>query len=464
MISHPLSGSGDFQNLNIVDTKEDFGYSGDYPKYKQVGGDFGTLGQSYGHDDNSMGSTISAAVSAMTAKTLAANKAKIDASNSQAAAKLFASVKAKQASDAKAKAAADAKASAAKKAAEIAKQTAESKMKLAKQAASVAVTPAQIKLATAAKADADKAAVTLMKADVLVTTTEKVAEKASETLEKTTAQVAQIPVVAQAMQSVPTVSSSQTISTQSFLSPVISQPINPGVQMLSAPTSPVNSTRAAKQAHAKEKQTFNRKKPEVKHVNKTASKLKRAEDHKEEMRQRNVTGTTTSNSMTMETVKPAPQVTLIRSNSGEDKSVVVSQGGQLSESKITNGITLRKHESYAHPLLNDGTMGYEGDGMGFSLSSLVADAKASVSAELAKLKAKTAADIQARIGQAGSNLSSALLNKPAVKTAITEQTKMAAASSLADKFMEPAFQKKAMIAAGVGAVLVAVLAMKAMKT
>lgn len=140
---------------------------------------------------------------------------------------------------------------------------------------------------------------------------------------------------------------------------------------------------------------------------------------------------------------------------------VVSTGGQISQQKIDAASTRAAVQTavssqararrfavareHAHPMLAfSNTMG-EGEEMGFDLKSLFSDAKKKAQEELNKLKAKAEADLKARAGQALSNVSASILQKPQVQAAIADQAKQGVAQTVAEKLLDPEVQKKAAI-------------------
>lgn len=202
-------------------------------------------------------------------------------------------------------------------------------------------------------------------------------------------------------------------------------------------------------------------------LSKLGAKIQAGIQHKKDEALRKITGSTTSKAVTVVPVAAkAPEAVLQPHDYEADAQEVVSTGGQISEQKLSKGVKVVARNQFSHPLvgmgeLPDGLMG--DDGMGLSLSDITATLKKKAAEEAAKLKAKLAADAKARLAQATGNISSSLFNKPEVQAAIQDQAKQATASTLAEKMLDPAVQKKAAIGLGVAAAVAAGLVYAAMK-
>jgi len=376
----------DYRGLNIVDASDCQANRGDHARYVQVGGDFGTLGTSYGEDDNAvMGSfpNLAAALSRGFTKKVPVKAPSV-------------------------------KVSADKKVVTV--------PVVSNRPKTLAETMAAKKWGSSPNAFGQRTAV---------------AAQAAAQAKKVEA--------AHPMFDTKSVSSWEHVDDLDSMDPydieVKSIPVSSEIKINTPPT-----------------------------MNKRAVQVRAAQEFKKSEQLRKVTGANTSNSVAL--VRPHKMVKRHMEPDSMDPydiecetAHVVSNGGQLSESKINSPATsvavahAASVAAFTHPLLFAPISGGV-DGMGaFSFTSLMTDIKAKAAAEAEKLKANLLASAQAAAGKALSNVSGSILAKPEVQSALSAQAKQAAASSVAEKLLDPANQKKIMIAVGViGAVGLALAA------
>lgn len=130
-----------------------------------------------------------------------------------------------------------------------------------------------------------------------------------------------------------------------------------------------------------------------------------------------------------------------------DGSVVVATAGsKLTQENVAQTPAVlnvpQSRSQYAHPML--AVMNPMGEGqMGFDFNAFLNDAKAKAQAALTQAKA----DVTAKLQQAGGSLLSQIGTRavmdPKVQAMVVQETKAAAANTLAQKMLDPEVQKKA---------------------
>ena len=175
----------------------------------------------------------------------------------------------------------------------------------------------------------------------------------------------------------------------------------------------------------------------------------------------------------MDSVQPSHSRPSVSPAVSDGAVVVATAGSKLNQSDVvsTSSKVLNissSNSQYAHPMLAAMQLPSAMNGMGFDFNAFLADAKAKAAAALKQAQA----DVVAKVQQAGGNLFSSIgqraIADPKVQAMVVQEAKAAAASSLAEKLLDPANQalaKKAALGTGatVAIAAAAYFAWKAMK-